>query len=195
MYTEKYIIDTVPPTASANINSGLYNTNKNVTLSMNELGTIYYTLNGSTPTTKSSRYTGKILVSSTKILKFLAVDLAGNKSPIYTRTYTIDKIAPKVVITSPKNDATGVSKTATISIKFSKNIKSSTFYSSITVKNLTTGKTVTLTKAISGTTLNIKTTTRTANTWYQVIIPAKAIKDIAGNNLYANYTFKFKTGK
>jgi len=59
---------------------------------------------------------------------------------------------------------------------------------------MSTGKTLALSKSISGTTLNIKTSTRTANTWYLVIIPKAAIKDMAGNNLAANYTFKFKTG-
>ena len=106
-----------------------------------------------------------------------------------------DTIPPKVSSTNPKNGATGISRTATISIKFTENIKKSTYYNSITVKNLTTGKTVTISKSISGTTLNIKTTaTRTANTWYTITIPKSAIKDIAGNNLQANYTFKFKTG-
>jgi hypothetical protein len=53
---------------------------------------------------------------------------------------------------------------------------------------------VTITKTISGTYLNIKTITkRTANTWYQIIIPKSAIKDLAGNNLAATYAFKFET--
>ncbi len=103
--------------------------------------------------------------------------------------------APKVSSTTPTNLKTGVSRTSTISIRFSENIKSSTYFNKITIKNLTTGKIVTLTKAISKNLLNIKTTKRTANTWYLVIIPKAAIKDYAGNNLQANYTFKFKTGK
>jgi autotransporter family porin len=106
-----------------------------------------------------------------------------------------DTIPPKVVLTYPKNGATGISRTATIAIKFSENIKASTYYNKITIKNLTTHKTITLTKTIKGTTLSIKTsTTKSKYTWYQVTIPSKAIKDMAGNNLSANYTFKFKTG-
>ena len=46
----------VLPTASANPTGGLYNTNKNVILDMNMPGTIYYTLDGSDPTTSSSIY-------------------------------------------------------------------------------------------------------------------------------------------
>jgi autotransporter family porin len=106
-----------------------------------------------------------------------------------------DTIPPKVSSTNPKNGATGISKTANIAIKFNENIKNSTYFNNITIKNLTTGKYVTITKSISGTTLNIKTTaTRTANTWYTITIPKGAIKDYAGNNLLATYTFKFKTG-
>ncbi len=175
--------------------SGLYNKPLGVYLKTSIPGTIYYTKNGKTPSISSTKYTGPLLISNTTILKFFAKDLAGNLSPVYTEKYTIDKIPPKVSLTSPKNGATGISKTATIAVKFSENIKASTYLNNITIKNLITGKIVKISKSISGTTLNIKTTaTRTANTWYIVTIPRAAIKDYAGNNLAANYTFKFKTG-
>jgi hypothetical protein len=102
---------------------------------------------------------------------------------------------PKITSTSPTNLKTGVSKTSTIIVKFNENIKNSTYNNNIKVKNLTTGKYVTITKSISGNTLNIKTsTTRSKYTWYQIIMPKAAIKDYAGDNLQATYTFKFKTG-
>jgi autotransporter family porin len=106
----------------------------------------------------------------------------------------IDTVPPKISSTTPTNLKTGVSRTSNIVLKFSEIIKNSTYYNNITIKNLTTGKYITLTKTISGSYLSLKTTTRSANTWYQVTIPAAAIKDYAGNNLLANYTFKFKTG-
>lgn len=106
--TATYTIDTKAPTASANIVSGTYNTNKVVTIIMNENGNIYYTLNGATPTTSSTRYTGPITISSTKTLKYIAVDASGNSSPVYTATYNIDKIAPKISATTPKNQAGSV---------------------------------------------------------------------------------------
>jgi hypothetical protein len=182
------------PTASATPKGGLYNTTKIVTLKMNRAGNIYYTKNGTTPTTISTKYTTPLSITTTTVLKFIAKDLAGLYSPVYTQKYTIDKIAPKVSTTTPTNLKTGVSRTSTIVIKFSENIKSGTYFNNIILKNLTTGQTVTTTKTITGNILNINHTTLSANTWYQVIIPAAAIKDIAGNNLATTYTFKFETG-
>jgi len=110
------------------------------------------------------------------------------------KTSTVDKIAPKVASTNPKNGATKFSTTAAITIKFSENIKTSTNWSKIYVKNLKTGKTAAISKSISGNTLSIKTTLkRYANYQYQVYIPASAVKDSAGNNLASGYTLKFKT--
>ena len=71
--TRTYTIDTTAPTANTNPIGRYYNSNKTVTLSMSEKGTIYYTLNGTTPTSASSKYTGPIYISSTKTLKYLAV--------------------------------------------------------------------------------------------------------------------------
>jgi hypothetical protein len=102
---------------------------------------------------------------------------------------------PQISSTNPTNLMTDVNRTTSIEIKFSENIKTSTYFKNINIKDLTTNKYVTITKTIIGNTLNIQTTaTRNVDTWYQVTIPAAAIKDIAGNNLLATYTFKFKTG-
>jgi predicted outer membrane repeat protein len=181
-------------TAKASLASGVYKVNELVALSMTEDGNIYYTLNGTTPTTASTKYTGKITISSSKVLKLFAVDNAGNKSPIYTYTYTIDKTPPKVTLTSPTNLKTGVARSSNVVIKFSENIKNSTYYSSITIKNASTGKNLGLSKSMSKNILTIKTSTKTANTWYIVTIPKSAMKDMASNNSLATYTFKFKTG-
>ncbi len=195
IYTENYTIDTTTPTASVNLKGGLYNTNKNIIISMSEPGTIYYTKNGTTPTTSSTKYTGPLSVTSTTTLKFIAVDKAGNKSPIYTQTYTIDKTAPKITSTSPKRGTTGISRTSKISVKFSESIKISSNWSKITVKDKY-GHAVKISKTISGNTLYIKTNSkRLSYSYYTVYIPASAVKDSASNTLATVYTFKFKTGK
>jgi peptidoglycan/xylan/chitin deacetylase (PgdA/CDA1 family) len=190
IYTETYTNDKVAPTASDNLKSGLYNTNKYVTLSMSEPGSIYYSLNGGTP---STLYTSPIYISWTCNLKYNAVDMANNPSPIYSKTYNIDKVAPKVSRTSPTNRKTGISRTSYIYIKFSENVKNSIYWSKIRVKNLKTGKYISIRKYLSGSLLKIKTSKRSAKRWYQVIIPLAAIQDYAGNKLKTTYTFKFKT--
>ncbi len=186
---------TVDPifTAIANVNGGLYNVNKVVSITSSKPGNIYYTLNGSTPTLTSATYSRPITINSTETLKYFALDLAGNKSPVYTQYYTIDKIPPKVLTTNPKNLAQGISRTTTITLKFSENIKTSTTWSKIYVKDLNTGKIITINKIITGSTLTIKTGTKTANHWYQIYIPAASVKDNAGNN-NSIVTFKYKTG-
>ncbi len=102
------------PTAKSNPSGGLFNTPKSVTLTMSKNGAIYYTTNGTTPTNESNAYTDPITISSTTMLKFIAVDTEGRQSPVYTQNYVIDQIAPKLISTYPKNGATKVSRTGTI---------------------------------------------------------------------------------
>ncbi|MGF7117348.1 right-handed parallel beta-helix repeat-containing protein [Methanobacterium oryzae] len=111
------------------------------------------------------------------------------------KSITVDATAPRVSWTVPKSGATGVSRTSTIVIKFSENIKTSINWNKMYVKNLSTGKLIPIGRSISGNTLYIKTSIRTAYTWYQVYIPGYSVKDSAGNNLASGYWFKFKTGR
>ena len=196
IYTEIYTIDKTAPNAWANPKGGLFNVNKTVSLTMNKTGTIYYTRNGTTPTTASTKYTGPLSITTTTTLKFIAVDQAGNISPVYTEKYVIDKTPPKVVSTYPKNLSTNQSRTATLYLKFSEKIKTSAYWSKIYVKDLKTRKKVAITKWIKGNILYIKTKYKRASTRsYQVVIPYRAVKDYAGNNLVKTYSYKFKTRK
>ena len=197
-----YIIDNTAPTAIINQPGGTYNVSKSVSLAayddQDPNPTIYYTTDGSDPKTSSTRvkYTSAITISSTTTLKFYAVDKAGNEADISTETYIIDKTAPRITSTNPKSGATGYSRTASITIKFSENIKSSINWSKVYIKNMRTGKIAAISKNISGNTLTLKMNLRRyAYNWYQVYIPASAIKDALGNNLAKSYVFKFKTGK
>ncbi|MGB9979555.1 Ig-like domain-containing protein [Methanobacterium sp.] len=112
-----------------------------------------------------------------------------------TGNTTQDTTAPKVSSTNPKNGSTGFSRTATVTIKFSENIKAGVNWSKIYMKNLNTGKTIVISKSISGNTLSIKMDlVRYAYNQYQIYIPASSVKDSSGNNLATAYTFRFKTG-
>ena len=99
IYTQTYIIDTSPPTVTANIKGAVYNTTQTMNLTATDNAdpnpVIYYTTDGSDPTTSSSIYTNPItlqinLTTRTIIdLKFMAVDLAGNHGQIQTETYIL----------------------------------------------------------------------------------------------------------
>jgi len=182
------------PTITASPVGGYFNSPRIVTLTADKEGSIYYTTNGSIPSIDSTPYTDPIKINNTTTLKYIAIDTEGRQSGVYTQTYIIDKVPPKVLSTYPKNGATGVSRTVTISIKFSENIKSNINWSKIAIKNKY-GKVVSTSKWISGNTLYIKTTyKRTRYSYYSIYIPSGAIKDYAGNNMGA-YGFKFKTGR
>lgn len=73
---------------------GNYTNTQTITMSVNETADIFYTLDGTEPTTSSSKYTGAITISSTKTLKAFAKDTAGNVSPVGSQTYTITTTAP-----------------------------------------------------------------------------------------------------
>jgi hypothetical protein len=95
--------DTTAPTVTANPAAGTYTSAQSITLSANETATIYYTLDGTTPTTASTVYSGPISVASTKTLQFIGKDSAGNTSAPVAATYTInipaDTTAPVLTIT------------------------------------------------------------------------------------------------
>jgi len=186
-------VDTIKPTASANLSSGTYNTTKSVKLAMSEKGTIYYTLNGKTPTSSSAKYTGLIKITNTTLLKFVAVDLANNYSPVYTKKYTIDTVQPTIISTKPNNYSTGFSRTGKITLKFSENVIKGVNWSMISVKNMKTGKKLAISsKWIKNNTLYIQTKTRSYQSWYQVYLPTGSVKDAAGNKLKINFLY-FRT--
>jgi len=51
--------------------------------------TVYYTTDGSTPTTASAKYTGPLMLSSSAVLKFIAIAPNYSQSPVRTVTDTI----------------------------------------------------------------------------------------------------------
>ena len=116
-----------------------------------------------------------------------------NNQKSTVNTKIIDK-TPQITSTNPNSDQRSISRTAILNIKFSDKIKYSTNFNGLTVKNVKTGKTLTLARTITNNILSIKTSLKTANTWYRVTIPESAIKNINGYNLKSKYSYIFKTG-
>jgi YD repeat-containing protein len=86
---QTYIIDTNPSITTATPGGGSYTSAQTVTLSANEPATIYYTTNGTDPTTSSSVYSAPLTISATKTLKYFGKDLAGNAETVKTQNYII----------------------------------------------------------------------------------------------------------
>jgi len=80
--------DNTPPETTATPAGETYTTPQTVTLSANEPATIYYTTNGTVPTTESATYSSSLTVGGSDMeLKFFAVDELGNEEGIKTEPY------------------------------------------------------------------------------------------------------------
>ncbi len=86
--------DDVPPVTTASLAEGTYNGTQTLVLSSSEPGVIYYTLDGTTPTTGSVQYVGPISISSSTVVKFFTLDRAGNMETVQTRNYVVNPQYP-----------------------------------------------------------------------------------------------------
>lgn len=85
--------DIVPPNTTASPAAGTYTTPQSVTLTRNEAGTTYYSVNGEPPTTV---YTGPITISTPTVLKWFSRDTAGNSEAVKTANYAITPLRPTI---------------------------------------------------------------------------------------------------
>ena len=90
-FSDAIILDTAAPVTTAADVGGTYIGTQSVTLSASDAAatTIYFTTDGSDPTTSSAVYSSAISISSTKTVKFFAVDAAGNSEAVQTVVYII----------------------------------------------------------------------------------------------------------
>ncbi|HET9841039.1 MAG TPA: chitobiase/beta-hexosaminidase C-terminal domain-containing protein [Nocardioides sp.] len=101
-------VDATPPSTAITCNSvacstGWYRT-VTVRLSATDgtggsgVAATYYTTNGTTPTTSSTRYTQSFSVSQTSTVKFFSVDRAGNAEAVRSQLIRVDRTAPTTTI-------------------------------------------------------------------------------------------------
>ena len=89
-----YTIETAAATPTFSPAPGTYASAQQVTLSDTTSGaTIYYTTDGSTPTTSSTKYTAAIAVSATTTIKAIAALTGFLNSAVASGTYTIETAA------------------------------------------------------------------------------------------------------
>ena len=92
---------------------GTYSTAQNVTITDGTTdAAIYYTLDGSTPTTASKLYSGAIAVSANETIKAIAVAPGYANSAVGTAVYTFSQPATAIPITTQTisiSDATSTS--------------------------------------------------------------------------------------
>jgi formylglycine-generating enzyme required for sulfatase activity len=142
--------DNAPPTTTASPLGNTYTETQTVTLTADEASTIYYTVDGSTPTTGSSVYNSGISIETDTTLKFFAVDGVDNTEAVQTQSYVIDTTVPTTTA-SPLGNTYNETQTVTLTADESGTIyyttdgatpnESSIVYSGpISIDNITTLK-------------------------------------------------------
>jgi N-acetylneuraminic acid mutarotase len=125
------------PTPSFSLPSGTYSSAQTVTISdASPKATIYYTTDGTTPTTSSTEYTGAIMVSSSETIEAIATAPGHSTSAVATATYTINNPAPRTASLSPSSATAG-------GAAFTLTVRGTSFVSTSTVEWEGTGLTTT----------------------------------------------------
>ena len=95
--TASYQIGTVAAAPVFSPSAGTYTVPQSVTIiEAAPHATVYYTTNGTTPTTTSAKYTAPITVSATQTIKAFAVATGYADSPVASAAYTITPVIPPV---------------------------------------------------------------------------------------------------
>lgn len=88
--TEVYTIDAVAPVTTASVPTGTYASIQSVALACDDpKASIYFTIDGSVPTTLSTKYTAPILINNSAKLQYFSMDTTGNKESVKEQNYTI----------------------------------------------------------------------------------------------------------
>ncbi len=96
---QKYTITLAPSTPVFAPAAGTYSTAQSVSITSAGADSIYYTTDGSAPTTSSMEYSGPVSISTTATLSAIGVN-AGGSSQVTSGTYTIN--LPPVITSQPQ---------------------------------------------------------------------------------------------
>ncbi len=101
--TAEYTVDNVPPTVTASPQAGLQRPPLLARLvSSEEDATVYFTLDGSMPDEGSEIYHEPIVLVDDTIVRFFALDAAGNRGEVSEVRYTIDGTPPRTAVNPPE---------------------------------------------------------------------------------------------
>jgi len=139
-----YTIAKVAATPTFSLAPGSYTTPQSVTIADITPGaTIYYTTNGSAPTTASTKYTGAISVSVTETLEAIAVATGYTNSAVATAAYTIGYPIATIVATPSGTNTLTVPVGGSSAFAVASDNESGSSYPTVIVKT-TTGSNPTL---------------------------------------------------
>ena len=133
-----YTIAKVVATHAFSLAPGSYTTTQSVSVTDITPGaTIYYTTNGSTPTTSSTKYTGPISVATTETLEAIAVATGYTNSAVATAAYTIGYPIATVVATASGTNTVTVPVGGSSAFAVAADNESGSSYPSVIVKTTT----------------------------------------------------------
>ncbi len=84
-------VDAIAYTPTFNTKPGIYNDVENLTIEINGSGTIYYTLDGSEPTTNSKVYNSPLVLSKTTVVRAINYETGKKSSETVTASYIINE--------------------------------------------------------------------------------------------------------
>jgi hypothetical protein len=187
----------VPPAATPAFSpaAGTFYATQNVTISDTTPGAIlYYTTDGSTPTTASTKYTAAIAVSTTTTVQAIATATGYTASAVASSFYTILPSAPTISLATGTYTSTQsvILTDATASAKIyyttdgTKPTASSTLYTGAI--SVTTSETLNAIAVLSGQLSAVSTAT------YIINLPPASLSAYAGSNQSVQIGIGFGTG-
>lgn len=116
-------LDADRPVTLAEPSGGLFNAPVKVTLSSRKGSTIYFTDDGSRPSDKSRKFIAPVEFVRSGVLRFFAVDKAGNQEKMREESYVIDRDPPSVHSEPPGGTFSG-----TVTVTLRSNERGQIFY-------------------------------------------------------------------